>query len=227
MPRVYTPRARAEQSARTRERIIEAARALLPASESLSVDRIAAEAGVSVQTLYTQFGSKRGLLLAVIDTIQRDAGLYADFDRVWASADGETALRRMLDATFRIWDGAWPFVAFSERARRSDREIATYLREVDGYRRSNLLSITERLALERRLVPGLDAARAADLAFALTVPAVYEELVQVRTWTLARATTSVVEAVCRAIVDSATAAVTEPPADWSGAVRPPEVMGKA
>jgi AcrR family transcriptional regulator len=227
VPRSYTPRARAVSAGRTRDRIIDAARRLLPESEAMSVDRIAAEAGVSVQTLYTQFGSKRGLLLAVIDTVQREAGLYADFDRVWQSPDGETALRRMLDATFRVWDGAWPFVAFSERARRTDREIGTYLREVDGYRRSNLVSITERLATEGRLRAGIDATAAADVAFAMTVPAVYEELVQVRGMALRRASTLVIDAACAAVIDPASPVVSDPPADWSAALRPRAALASA
>jgi AcrR family transcriptional regulator len=220
MPRAYRRRARAETMAQTRERILETARVLLPAASGIPVDRIAAEAGVSVQTLYTHFGSKRGLLLAVIDATQRDVGLYADFNAVWASPDGETALRLMLEATFKLWHGAWSLVAFSEAARQTDAEIGAYLREVDGYRRANLRSITDRLAVERRLVPGIDAAAAAGLVFALTVPRVYEELVRVQGWDPERAPATAVAAACAAVIDPSTRPVSEPPADWSSVLRP-------
>jgi AcrR family transcriptional regulator len=210
--------------AHTRVRILLAARDLLPEATSLAVDAIAAHAGVSVQTLYTHFGSKRGLLLAVIDSVQNEVGLYEDFDRVWQSPDGETALRRMLEATLRLWDRAWTIVQFAERARRADLEIQTHLREVDGYRRSNLVSIAERLAVEGRLQSGLDASRAADLAFALSLPAVYEELVRVRTWPLARAVSTVTESVVTALLDPATVPLLEPAADWSSVLRPPDVI---
>lgn len=210
--------------ARTRVRILEAARDLLPESSSLPVDAIAAHAGVSVQTLYTHFGSKRGLLLAVIDSVQHEAGLYDDFDSVWQSPDGETALRRMVEATLKLWDRAWPIVQFAERARRADPEIQAHLREVDGYRRANLVSIAERLAVEGRLRPPRDAAMAADLAFALSLPAVYEELVQVRTWPLARAVSTVAQSVVTALLDPATEPVLEPAADWSSVLRPPDVI---
>lgn len=205
-------------------RILHAARDLLPEASSLPVDAIAAHAGVSVQTLYSHFGSKRGLLLAVIDSVQDDAGLYHDFDLVWQSPDGETALRRMLEATLRLWDGAWPIVEFAERARRADREIQAHLREVDGYRRSNLVSIAERLVLEGRLRPGRDAASAADLAFALSIPAVYEELIRVRGWPLGRGVSTVTESVVTALLDPATMPVLEPAADWSSVLRPPDVI---
>ena len=203
----------------TRARIIAAARELLPTSADISVDAIAARAEVSVQTLYTHFGSKRGLVLAVIDSIQQDAGLYSEFDTVWSSPDGETALRRMLGATFRLWHGAWPFVSFTERLRRSDDEIRRYLHEVDGYRRSNLISITERLSVERRLRPGLDALNAAGLAFALSLPAVYEELVVLAGWNVDVALQRSVDTAVEAVVDPSTPPVTDPPADWSSALR--------
>jgi AcrR family transcriptional regulator len=212
--------------ARTHARILDAARQLLPDAASLPVDAIAASAGVSVQTLYTHFGSKRGLLLAVIDAAQRESGLYVDFEHVWRSPDGETALRRMIEATFRIWDRAWAVVEFAERARRVEPEILHYLREVDGYRLANLASITDRLAVEGRLRSGLDARTAAEAAFALSVPSVYEELVKVRQWPLDVASSVAVQAVVSGLVDPATAPVVDPPADWSSALRPQEVMAK-
>ena len=219
MPRAYRSRLRAQTTERTRERIIETTRALLPTAADLSVDEIAARAEVSVQTLYTHFGSKRGLLLAVIDTLQRDVGLYADFETVWSSPDGETALRRMLASTFRLWHKAWPLVSFTERVRRTDEEIRRYLLEVDGYRRSDLVWITERLLEERRLRAGLDGRTAAELAFGLSIPSVYEELVVLQGWSLQRATQAVERAAVAGIVDPATTPVTEPPADWSAAIR--------
>jgi AcrR family transcriptional regulator len=224
MPREYRATVRAESVANTRARILDAARQLLPGAIDIPVDRIAASAKVSVQTLYTHFGSKRGLLMAVIDAVQRDAGAYADFDRVWQSPNGETALRRMLDATFRIWHGAWPFVEFTERARRTDPEALRYLREVDGYRLSNLRSITDQLALEGRLRRGLDAAAAADLAFSLSTPSTYEELVRVRSWSFERAAAGVTDSIVAGVIDPESAVPDGPPADWSAALRPVEAL---
>jgi AcrR family transcriptional regulator len=224
MTQPQRPSVRVEAMARTRVRILDAARELLPSGATVPVDAIAAEAGVSVQTLYSHFGSKRGLLLAVIDSVQEDAGLYTSFELVWRSPDGETALRRMLEATIRIWDGAWAFVEFAERARRVDSEIQGHLREVDGYRRSNLLSITERLAVEGRLRAGQDAVMAADLAFALSLPSVYEELALVRGWPLDRVVSAVTESVVTTLIDPATLPVLDPAADWSSVLRPPDIM---
>lgn len=209
----------------TRGRILDVARELLPAAADLSVDAIAAAAGVSVQTLYTHFGSKRGLLIAVIDSTQRDVGLYADFARVWESPDGETALRRMLEATFRLWSGAWPLVSFSERARKADAEIERYLREVDGYRRANLRSITDQLGAEGRLRPGMDPEAAADVVFALSMPSVHEQLVVVREWPVHRVASTMCDAAVAAIIDRAVQ-FSGRPADWSGVLRPADATAR-
>lgn len=224
MTRTYTPRARAETQARTRARIVDAARRLLPSGVDVPVDEIARNAGTSVQTLYTHFGSKRGLLLAVIDAEQRDAGMYVDFSDVWVSPDGETALRRMLEVTIRLWDRAWNFVAFTERARRTDAEVGRVLAEVDGYRLSDLRPIMERLEIEGRLRPPFGATAAADVAFALSVPAVFAELVRVRSWTLERATEAITNAVVSATINTAVPPLIDPPADWSGVVQPHDVL---
>ena len=209
--------------ARTRDRIVDAAIELLPSAANLSVDATAAAAGVSVQTLYSHFGSKRGLLLAVIDSMQRDTGLYGDLERVWRSPDGETALRRMLEATVRLWDRGWQLVSFSERVRRADPEIERYMREIDRYRLANLRSITDQLELEGRLRSGIDAAAAADLAFSVSMPSSYQQLVEVREWPVERAASSIADVVVAALVDPAKPFL-GPPADWSGVLRPAEAI---
>src|SRR4051812_21569469 len=40
-----------------------------------SINDIAADAGVAVQTIYARLGSKRGMLLALIDLIEEEAGV--------------------------------------------------------------------------------------------------------------------------------------------------------
>lgn len=224
MTRRYTHRLRAETTALTRARIIGAARDLLPSGSDLSIERIAEAARVSVQTIYTHFGSKRGLLIATIDATQGDVGLYADLDRVWSSPDGETALRRMIGATIGLWDRAWPLVAFSERSRRTDAEIGRHMAEVDGYRHANLRSIADRLEVEARIRHGHRAEWATDLVFALTTPSIYDELVRARAWPLDVATAAIVESVVAAVIEPDSRSAVDGPADWSGVARPPATM---
>ena len=80
-------------ASQTRHDILQAARQLFARQgyAATSVTDIAAEAGVAVQTIYARLGSKRGMLMALIDLIDEEAdvgGLVAGI-RV-AAAPGQT-----------------------------------------------------------------------------------------------------------------------------------------
>ena len=198
----------------TRQRIIRATRQMAKRGSALPVDDVAQRAGVSVQTIYAHFGSKRGLILAAIDDMQREVGLYEAFDAVFASPHGEAALRRMIGATFDLWDRGWPLVAFTLRTRRTDPELAAQLAEVDTMRRMHLWIICRRIDSEGRLLMAGASELAADLAFALSTPTVYEELVQVRGWQVVATAERIADIIVRELVDGTRPPVTDPPPDW-------------
>lgn len=67
-----------------------------------SVDAIAAEAGVSKQTIYNHFGDKKSLFTAVIETAQRDA--TSESESRFATGFKESGdLDRDLRAAARLW----------------------------------------------------------------------------------------------------------------------------
>ena len=69
---------RREQMAhQTRRDILAAARRLFGERgyTATSITDIAAEAGVAIQTIYARVGSKRGMVLALIDLIEEEAGV--------------------------------------------------------------------------------------------------------------------------------------------------------
>ena len=80
--------------ARSSRRVLEAARALVEAEglESLSMRRLAAEADVSVRTLYNLFGDKDGLVAALVqqsfaamDTVVEDTSPEDPVERIWCA----------------------------------------------------------------------------------------------------------------------------------------------
>jgi hypothetical protein len=120
----------------------------------------------------------------------------------------------MIGATFELWDRGWPLVAFTLRARRTDQELGAQLAEVDTMRRLHLWVICRRIDSEGRLrMPGASEL-AADLAFALSTPTVYEELVQVRGWQATAAGERIADIIVHELVDETTPPVTDPPPDW-------------
>ena len=123
----------------------------------------------------------------------------------------------MIAVTFGLWDGAWPLVEFTLRARPTDPEVGSQLRAIDDMRKTHLWIICRRLALEGRIRGGHAPEWAADAAFALTTPTVYEEFVRVSGWSLPGATSAATDAVVALILEPGTTPVTEPPPDWGGA----------
>ena len=213
--RAYVQRGRAAAATRTRASILAAARDLIPETESgVGVDEIAARAGVAVQSVYDHFGSKGGLLMAVLEDAQRSAGLYDAFARVFRSPDGETALRRMIGATEAVWHGAWPYIEFMLRSRRIDPVVKREVAILDASRHAHLWAICRRLQDEGRIRGRHSAGWAADQAFALTHPVVYEELAVRRGWTLAATTSAITTAVAAAVLEPGSTPVRSPTPDW-------------
>lgn len=215
--RPYVQRVRAQRSAETRRRVIDAARELIPAAvgTSLPVVDIARHAGVAVQTLYDQFGSKGGLLIALVDDLQQSAGLFAAFGDVFAAPHGEEALRRMIAATVGFWGRVWPYIEFLLRARRIDPVVQTEMDFLDRLRHAHYWAIARRLEDEGRLRGGRSAEWAADQAFALTTPTVYEEIAARRRGDVATAIETATIAALAVIVEPGTVPVTIPPPDWA------------
>jgi len=213
--RRYTQRLRADETARTRARILAITRERLADADQLSVQEIARLSGVSVQTLYSHFGSKGGLLAAVTEEISREVGLLAGFDRVWLSRDGEAALRTMVETTLRFWHDAWSFVQFALRVRRSDVEVEDRVALLDDSRLADLVVICRRLRQEKRLKPSLTPVKAASLVSALTSPYVYEELVKRGGMSAPAATRMVVDAAADAVLRPGTQPARATEVDWA------------
>jgi AcrR family transcriptional regulator len=214
--RAYRQGRRAEARAETRARILAAAQELIPgAGSSLPVTAIARHAGVAVQTIYDQFGSKGGLLIAVVNEVQRSVGLFEAFGRVFRSHDGEEAMRRMIDATVTFWGRAWPYLEFLLRSRRIDPVVGREMDFIDRLRNAHYWAIAKRLEDEGRLRAGLTADQAADQAFALTMPTVYEELAVLHDASTSSAVDTVTRAVLAVILEPGAGIATIGPPDWS------------
>jgi len=177
VPREYRKSARAESERDTRDRIVKAAIDLLVKRKQFQVRDIAREASVTVQTVYAHFGSKGGLVMAVISEVSTTHGLVAGLARVWRAPDGAGALDEMVAATVDFWHRAWPVIAYSLSASRTDPEFASMKRTVDLSRFADLLRICERLDDEGVLRSGVTPKTAAAFVFALTTPQIYEDLV--------------------------------------------------
>lgn len=104
-PRGYTLKQRAQTSAETRSRIIEAAAALYRERTvaRTSIQAVAERADVARGTVVNHFGSLDGLLEAVLDQAVEDIEYPSDRDLAGATTP-DARIRRFVDAMFRFFE---------------------------------------------------------------------------------------------------------------------------
>src|SRR2546427_10499834 len=112
-PRPYRLGRRQPAAQRTRARVLRAARELLTAragAEPFSVDAVARRAGVARMTVYHRFGSRRGLLEALFDSLaprgERPGGPPPPFH----APPPPASLASVVPAVARVWGRGHPRV---------------------------------------------------------------------------------------------------------------------
>lgn len=175
--RPYIQRLRAESSAETRRRILDAAHDVLTSQplRGFSVSEVAERARVVRSTIYTVFGSRQGLLRAVVD----DANERGGWDRMreaFRHPDALVAVTRNLEEGARmIGSGHGVAMAITALAA-TDLDAAAVAADIDALRLRGLRDMVRRLAEQGRLRPGLDPEQALDLLWVLTSWGTYDQL---------------------------------------------------
>ncbi|GAA2296239.1 TetR/AcrR family transcriptional regulator [Nonomuraea roseoviolacea subsp. roseoviolacea] len=180
---------RAAKAAQTRARMLAAARDLFVGRgyTATSMQAIATEAGVAVQTLYFTFETKRAILKELLDIeVAGDDAPVATLDRPWVAealaAPPEELLRRLAEATTGIHARVAALLEVVRSAAAMDAEIAELWDTNIAQRHTVLAVFTGALAAKQALRPGLNALRAADAALAVLAPETYRLLTRHRGW---------------------------------------------
>lgn len=184
----------AASRAETRRRLLRAAEEEFTERgyTAATVARIAARAGVTVQTLYLAWGSKRALLRAYID-----AALAGDENTPYPQAlpdmiaavlegagDDPQGIIRQISTLYRqIAERAALGWQLYRDAAASDPEIAADWQGLQALRHQTFTDLINHLPA-RSLRPGLTRAAAADTAWAIASPDTYDMLVRIRGYTL-------------------------------------------
>jgi AcrR family transcriptional regulator len=177
---------RAERAAVTRRRIAAAARKLFARDGygATTLQAVADEAGVAVQTVYAVFGSKAGILLELRDLIvfQPEAeALLGVATRAAAAGDMGAAIDSFARSIRVRWEAGVDVVLVHREAGLSDPKLreaatATYERRRGGMR-------AFAAAITPGLRPGVPTSEAMAMLDVLTLPEVYIELVRELSWT--------------------------------------------
>ncbi|HUB94899.1 MAG TPA: helix-turn-helix domain-containing protein [Stellaceae bacterium] len=182
--RYVSPRRR-QQADETRRRITAAARRLLGRNgyDATTIAEIAGEAGVATQTVYAAFGSKQGILKALIDR----AIFGLAYDRLVAEALAEERpadrLRGAARIACEIYRSERAELEFLRGAGVVAPEISAIDQDRERQRFETLAAMIDLLDAARALAPGLARAKAHDVLFALTARDLYRTLVVDRHWT--------------------------------------------
>jgi AcrR family transcriptional regulator len=177
MPRGYRMSARAESAAETRRRVIKAARAAIVdgPTPSLSMADVALRAGVARSTLYATFGSRGGLVGAVMV----DVSLRAGFERVlelFNLSDAAEGLRKALPAGVRMIGSDYVLFKRVGLLAQLDPEVMAALEVSAQQRAGGMRYQAGRLAEQGRLRPGVTVDEAATLLWVLTDFGTYDGL---------------------------------------------------
>jgi AcrR family transcriptional regulator len=155
-----------------------------------TMEQIAAEAQVAVQTLYYTFRTKGQLLREVVESTaagQDDAPPVPErpwMEQLLSADSGQRVLALLIEHGIDIFERVAPLWPALHAAAAADPELDRYWQGIATGRRAALHKIVARLAELSALRRDLDVERATDLAVVLLGHDVYRGLVLEAAWTL-------------------------------------------
>jgi AcrR family transcriptional regulator len=165
----YQQTARAEAAAETRQRILAATRELLAQAplQNVALPEIAARAGVARSTIYTSFGSREGLFVALAEDLLWRGG----FDRLgeaFRHPDARVALESSVREAARLYKAEYAVGRALLALAAVDADAARAAARLNQGRPEGMLHLARRLHDQGALRAGLSVSEAADILWVLT-----------------------------------------------------------
>jgi AcrR family transcriptional regulator len=179
------PNRREVAAAETRREILRAARRLFATHgyAATSLQQIAEESGVAVQTIYSSVGSKAALVLALNDLIDEEAGVAQLAAGVFAETDPPRLIASGIRLTRQLNERCGDLIQVLVSAELAEPDAAAAV--ADGMRRHELgaSAIVQRLQALGALRTGTTPEQAAAVFSMMTSPASWRQLTQRSGWT--------------------------------------------
>lgn len=193
---------RARQADLTRRAILEAARKLFTEHgyPSATVRVLAEKAGVAVRTVYLAFGSKQGVLLALIDDMAKVAGEDEGAAEAARATDGETLVRIVARVYRRFYERDFDLIATFRQSASFHPELKAAFEHGRALSRTNVGLICARIDQLGQLRAGRDLDETTGHALTLVSPDAFEELVRLRGWSHDRYESWLAQALSEAVV---------------------------
>ena len=182
---VRRPNRREVAAAETRREILRAARRLFAAHgyAGTSLQQIAEESGVAVQTIYSSVGSKTALVLALNDLIDEEAGVAQLGAGVLGENDPPTMIAKAIHLTRQLNERCGDLIQVLLSAAPAEPDVAAAF--ADGMRRheSGISAMVQRLGALGALRAGMTPERAAAAFAMMTSAPSWQQLTQRSGWT--------------------------------------------
>ena len=190
--RRYDSTGRQAQARRSREAILDAARRqfLDAGYAATTIAAIAAEAGVSVETIYKAFGGKPGLVRAIYQRGLEGREPVPAFQRSDAMREREThprtIMRNWSALASEVSSAVSPIMRLVRSAAANDPDMAALLRAGNDTREERARNHARFLKQRGYLREGVTVAQATDILWTCTSDELYDLLVVQRGWSLPR-----------------------------------------
>jgi AcrR family transcriptional regulator len=168
----------------TRERILVTTRALVAeGGAKLKLSEVADRAGVSRQAVYLHFRDRAGLLVALVQHMDKSLALSESLSHVFRAQSGAEVIARTM-ALHRDFSAAIdPVALILEAAQYEDEALGAAWRDRMQFRRQVHRKIVQRIAELGELADTWTNDTAADLFYAVTLPGPWRELTRELGWT--------------------------------------------
>jgi AcrR family transcriptional regulator len=150
--------------------------------DGATIDAIAEKAGVSPQTVYATFGSKRGIVAELLETARFGPGYVTAVRRARDEDDPERRLRGVAGVARQIFEAERHELDLLRGAGAVSPELAALERSRETGRYDSQAAVVEFLAGSGRLKPALDVPQARDILWTLTARETFRLLVVERGW---------------------------------------------
>ncbi len=182
--RGYKSLTRQRQAHETRRRIVEATRQLLEAEgyAGMTIEAVAQQAEVSVQTVYAVFGSKTGILAELLNQTTFGPDYEDTVREILEERDPEMRLRGAARIARQIHDAQRTGFDLLRGAGVVAPELARLEEERESIRYERQEQMVVSLRGTKRLRPELSYRNARDILWTLTGSDVYRLLVRERGW---------------------------------------------
>ena len=190
--RAYDNSSRADAALATRRRIIEAAGEMLlrDGYHAMSVSALAANAGVSAQTVYNAVGGKAAVVKAVYDVllVGDDAPVAMqdrpEFRAMSTAPDREGFVRAYAALCATIYERVGPLLGvLLAQGAGGDTGLQEFVATIDRERRVGNTNALNALDAAHGIPPPLDRERFIDMVWTVTAPEIYDRFVRRCGWT--------------------------------------------